>query len=911
MNTDNNIATHPLSLALAGSGAGVGGVGLYQTLKAEKDLNSWAKHTNKFKDLISAGDTILPDSNLAVQTTVDDAEKILASYYNDKSKFLKNRILGIKLPSLLRKNDLRYVDQLGKYFDASTPGAAKTFNSIVNNLLIPTKGFAKDNADNLNFESLSDEAKKIIKNAPDIKSTRAALAKLGQNELTYFDRMLMGHASGGSGLAEMLNGSHYVTGDAQDYISAGRKLLSKLKGGFGVAAGLGALGLGAAGAAALNKSASMASGPVDEWGPLKDIAGGTLAAGALTAGGVTAGGAWEGLKAIANPNRTVGFTYGKWGAIGDGHEAPARALKSILSDPESYKDLGLSKSEIRQLKKLKLIDLPKLESGFNMSQSKLPKNFNMLIDTGMGFSRPDSAVVKNGYGSGWSDTTGASKRVMQQIKDLRAKTVLHYLTDLSRIGRTGATLDINNLHALQGTRNNIALTYGDLDDIAPLHNYIQGEIPHDVKDPNAVKAVAEHKAKLPTAPTEIVHLKNGGGIAPAINAESLNSLIKYKDNNAVMEAIEKSLATDLGNFDQAANSTFNGTRLKELLDFKRKGGKIVTIAGSGRGDYVIPRAVAMAEALQRKGLGADKVRIVPLMGNFVEDGRFAAGEKFRLTNKLAERLGDIDPRIKALGALYADKATKTVKPYELLQRLADINMASTGTSALAETAHSGALSLIPEQWSDWDDWNNPNARRNILYNKEARKEAILGLLGNDEVKLNDGTKARLKDLSGAFNNDVHLDAWNSGNMKQSVRYKNFMHVPSGAIAQGQKLLSDDALNGQKSLWQKFRSTFSPENAKLVSNEFVDKAVNQGFNMDAVADLLADDKKLTHMKDVAKQTALQNIQDTKLAQRDFVRTVLSNVNKNVWMDRLRGAGKFALPAALIGAGGLGMYHTLSN
>lgn len=903
MSSINDKLSSPEGLIASGAGLGLGAKGLYDSSRILKGLSTWEDEAEKLKDLITPGKHKF--GGLSVQTSLADTDKIYDAYYRNRNKILNSRLLGVKLKNLLAKSDLRHLDLAGFADDLGTEGKGKAFSDFFRDRVLGTKSISAKNWDIkepdrfINLDDITNPARKALQDMTGIEEGHDKLKKLlTKDKLNVFNRFALGHATTGSGIAEIVNGSHFAKGNTQKYVQALRNMARRSGGVAGAVAGLGALGLGTGLYNKFTKEASTKDNV--------DVPQGLASLALIAAGGLTTPEAIEGAKLTFGPaNNTLGFSYGAYGDIGDGHKTPAANLRALfdLNDEkkgpanEAYlRELGLSDREIRDIKKLKLHDLARLEDGVNVAN--LPDKFNTIINTGMGHNVASQAGA-DGLSSGWvgrNNFGGVDRRIVQQTADLAPDTVINYMTDLAspHTAGGGATLEDARMRRLQGGRENIALTYGD--EAATAGYHAQSDSTN--KDNNLAKRLKETKG------LKRVHVNNGSGIAPALSADTVNFLSKYPTREAAAEALQQALDANPEVFDRIQGDAHNSTRIKDLLDFKRKGGKIITIAGSGRGDYTVSRALALMEALERKGI--KNVKVVPLLGQIANQSGFAKNEGIRLTNRLAERLEQAlgTKNFTALSALYP--SGNGLRPYDLMQALSDVNLASTGTSALAEAAHSGNLNFIPTQWSDAKGGAAATQNRHLA--QQAKEDLLTGLLGDESVALADGTKSTVGKIGY---HAPELDSWNRGNMEQAVLHDNFRNFDAGAVAEGQSSLSSKVLNRQKALARRLASSFSKNFSSIKPGVFENAITNQGFNMDGIADLIRDPKALKAAQDTALNTALQNIDSTKNAQRDIVRTVMGSIKKNNLLNRVKGVGLMAIPAASFGLGGYGLYDAIHN
>lgn len=394
------------------------------------------------------------------------------------------------------------------------------------------------------------------------------------------------------------------------------------------------------------------------------------------------------IESIRNPNRDIGFTYGDWSQIGAGHKTPAQNIQKILQRAIDNLPEGDPN------KKIRMFDIRRTAEG--LERTNLGRNLNMLYNTGLGLGRP-------GAGAEW--TAAYDRELAKELG--KTQSIRRYMTDLPSGGSVGATGTEEGL--LRGEMNgkriggkrvldNKLITYGS-------------DNPEDYPD-------FIRKKRL--------HVGNTHGGSPFIDPDYVDSLKKINSKDKVLGRLEEYVSGKREGLTPEARKS-----LSDVLARVKSGQKLVTIAGSGRGDYMAGRLIPSLESADRFGLGRGKVTFAPLLANYVPGSPEA-------TSQVGQAFAKMDPhgRVVPFGRLPGDA-------YAALQRLADTNMASTGTMAISEAANNGNLNAIPRNWNDLNSsgWDRMNAKKDI----------IRGLTG--------------KDVDPGM---VNLDSWNRGNIDHMI-----------------------------------------------------------------------------------------------------------------------------------------------
>jgi hypothetical protein len=163
-------------------------------------------------------------------------------------------------------------------------------------------------------------------------------------------------------------------------------------------------------------------------------------------------------------------------------------------------------------------------------------------------------------------------------------------------------------------------------------------------------------------------MKNRG-----VNAIRTNKTFTPLILNKALETARDLTPKDIILDDLAKSKPSLADRIKEL-----RGKKIITVSGSGRGDFVGQRAIELSNELESRGI--KNVKIIALTAS-------AGANK-----ELRAALANVPHVIPIHGKL-------DNKTFVGLQRIADMHMGSTGTSSLTESMlQSGGRNVVPAVW---------------------------------------------------------------------------------------------------------------------------------------------------------------------------------------------------------------------
>jgi hypothetical protein len=389
------------------------------------------------------------------------------------------------------------------------------------------------------------------------------------------------------------------------------------------------------------------------------------------------------------PNKNIGLTYGEMEGpygmpnIGGGHRGPSKALKSILEeaivDPKSPLH-GYNLDEIVR-NKAGIIHAP-------------PKAYNTILDTGLGlFTEP---------GDFWHGETRTHPGGPAPL-GIKAQSRMHLLTDSfanDRLHRGGATeyfrpkkfLDYLGLGPI--TSRHHYLGYGDnFERAAQLKGYRSGFL----------------GSLLPQQYTRLSE-----GLTPAVNKDVLDIIANPQTREQVTESLYK-------NFQKT-----NPDLASKIKDLASSGKRLVTISGSGRGDYAAARAIELAGALRTQGL--KDVTIAAQLG--------AAFDDPKQMQLLAEY-----PEILTFGKM-------PLKDYVNLQRISDMHLGSSGTSSIAESLLQDKPFGVPKDWG-FRRWYHGGGGYHITPNTPADTHAkFMEILGHDPT-----------------HGQMEVTSWNRGNLQ--------------------------------------------------------------------------------------------------------------------------------------------------
>jgi len=293
------------------------------------------------------------------------------------------------------------------------------------------------------------------------------------------------------------------------------------------------------------------------------------------------------------------------------------------------------------------------------------KRYNTIIDTGLGAYTIDP-------NNPWFDPTKATHHY-NLPRTFKTEGVLRYQTDMVDSSLQRGSAAFGRKHDKAG--KNIILSYG----------------PHTkekfkLDDPKArIHQVSEH-------------------MAPALNKQVVTQ-------NAFPPTSEQTLAGLMNSVEESQKASIQGLRGKKLL----------TVSGSGRGDYVALRARELHDALKAHNLH-NEYSVVALM----------AGAKGSEQEKLLHGTSVV-----SLGKL-------PQKEYNAIQGISHINWGSTGTSNIGESLAQRNVQAIPEHWGATPGKVTPG-----------------GIAHRQETKL--------KELGVNWNDHQYMDDWNRGNIEYALK----------------------------------------------------------------------------------------------------------------------------------------------
>ena len=746
------------------------------------------------------------------------------------------------------------------------------------------------------FSKLSPEAKKIIADSSTIVDKYEKLKALEDkaNGLRYFEDFILGHGDLNPGAAKLIGGgvigpvdpatgklSREVihTGFSKNYTKALKRPLKFLQAGNKLSIGaraagaaLGLYGLGRiAGDNLFSKEASFTDAPAElqlddsDLLPLTEL---TLGGGLTTLSGNVL---VEKIKQLIAdrkkaPNLNVGFNYGDWAFIGDGHKAPAANIRAALeryiaSLPEGHELKGVTLRDATGAPIMNEFGFPERKGGVQFKDLALrqggitpahAEDFNIIYDTGLGAAVPSKFVDPN-----IANNRAYGIDTAQKLKG-DAQTIKRYVTDTPSLfdnpigvkipsfgpAATGVNLpfDIPKIpgipmlptimgHGYWGADNDI-LGYGNLTD--------------EMKGLMRVPFIHGNFKNL--APTITG--------TPFINPKLLDMMNTYVTRDQKINRL-KELAEALPKDSVDRKSIFR------ILDDIASGKKVVTVAGSGRGDYVANRTFHMLDSADRMKL--NDITVVPLMGGYTGAKNLPKDQVQLLVDSI--RKADPKGRVVSFGRLQNEI-------YNLLQQISDVNMASTGQMAISEAANAGNLQAIPESWEDGG---------NRDYRKSIEKFQVKGW--KDILKAH-GIDLSAADYDAIFANSTpQLNTWNKGSMERFPedmkevfkRLKNY----DGPLREGVA---------------KYFTNWGVTNDTLKHNV-------QRIDTDSIAEWLSDDAKLKSLNQAAFEAAKANRAKIPAAYSELADDMVRTLQKNIKGQKLR-----ALPGAIGGAlgAGVGLY-----
>lgn len=709
------------------SGLTLGGLGLAGVgTKALSDVNKTHAALNSFSDLHKD-----LGARINAPLQMSDAEQILAEYVRRGKALSGSSVLGIPvgkflqygrpvmegshlgnllrggLASVIRRDPKPFMDNVdafqraGKHYDMytnpNTPfsefrhhhltdiGIPDEFNSLMNEhgkrdlSVFDDVAMSHINDRGNNFQAMVDKLRAANRHgAADAVSATVLGGQHGPYKAEGFlKKLISGHPGHEAYVARYKN-----FGDIASKIFRGGA-----KGAIGLGLGTAALGAGALGLK--NASLKLAFD--------RDLEAGI--AGASGLGALAAGmGAYKAYT--AKPNHNVAFTYGEMPAIGAGHKAPAEALIKTLerakqTDPR-LKDLNIERvvrdrHGVMSLPKQKEYALS-INTGFG--DSLYPGMAGNSEIGGKSFALPKGTHGANDLPVG-GDLINARKHVAYQtdINPFRPHVASHfpqtptYMELLSRQLRSGKLPNFD------------VLAYGNdpgaahiVPNLGEVHNLTEGATP--AIDPDVAKAIMSDTRT---------------------SDQVLDDVSKYYETTPQRPAF-------------LADDAARGPLAEQLRSLKGK--QLITVAGSGRGDFVGSRAQDLAKAIAAHPELKDKYGIVALLADGYEEQK-----------KLLEGL----PNTVGLGRVDRDL-------YNALQNRAHVSWGSTGASALSEGMLHNAITALPDKWGT-GDLSGIVGRHRDLMNASGRD--ILG-----------------REIQGPITDEIRnikpkaaLDEWNLGGMQ--------------------------------------------------------------------------------------------------------------------------------------------------
>lgn len=922
---DLNDPVTSAGLALGGGAGVVGSIMTNNFLNnAKDDFVKWENDTKKLWRNPAYKSQV---TGKWLQTSPEIADQLLDNYVNHAQRiaskqvgpFRWGRILGeAKLLPTEIKNIFRDADDVvdtsgeRKYYrmfsdpkyDKGALKAHMLHMARQSNLLDDKKHLP---AMRKAYDKLADDAKNILGDASSMRDKYNKLKGLTDNSgLKYFEDYVLGGFDEHPGIAKLVGGgiigkmdpkTGVLTNEAlhsgmgKDYmhalktpfkaLSAGNKLMLGAK---GATAAVGLYGLGRILNENMNKSAAS---PLEELAELADneTVLGTLeaaAGGGLTT--LTGGEAIEKLKQLTEdakkaPNLNVGFTYGSTPVIGDGHKAPASHIRQILERYiESLPDGHELKGEVmlgddgkpllneygfaRRKGGVQFDDLPLYAGGVSPN---VTKDYNIIYNTGLGAVRHPSMDPNE---------VNARQYGFDSIPKLQGttQTIKNYVTDTPQIA-DGSVFGIKALEGIKLPAPNLgAAAYGPglPFDMQWGDKYLTGHgfygANNEVLGYGPISNKILRYSRWPFIPGTFKNLAPDTIGTPFISPATLDKMNMY-------DTREKKLARFKEILDAWDPNDTSGDKekLSKIYDAINNGKRVVTISGSGRGDYVGNRTAHLLDSLDRYGI--DDVEVVSLMGGYTGAKDLPAADR----KKLIDTLAKIDPRgrVTTFGRLANE-------PYTLIQQISDINLAATGQMGISEAANGGNVQFIPEFWFDdyganrdrLREWQM-NAWEDILTDKRTKKIPYQGYYRDIFER---STPA--------------LSNWNGGSLDRFPKDMPDVFKSMGIYKGG---LREGARNYLRN-WGLSEDTLD------INHQLIDT--------DPVAELLLDKNrgKLAEMNLKATEAARRNRATLPGAQKALAEDMVNTLKENISRQKLK-----ALPGAIgntVGAG-MGVYGMIDG
>lgn len=919
INIDLNDPLTNAGLAITG-GASIGGSIWIDKLidQHKKGLALWDKSTQRLYNLPTYKSKL---TGRWLQVSPENADKLLNNYVSNAQRLSSKKLIGSLtsghilnesriIPRDFRnlfENDKVDTKHLRDYYRPFT-NANATKEELKNHAL---KTFRERNSGFLEgwqneqmrsaYNNLSDEAKAILAESDSISSKYKKLSALADKAgLNYVEDFILGSSNVHPGAAKAIGGG--VTGVidpktgkySQEVLHSGmaRPFIKDLKmplsvmnttnklmmGAKGATAAVGLYGLGRLLGEELNKSAS-ADDLIER---LQDINSDDTLLGIAETGvggaaaSVSGSALIERLKQLAEdskkaPNLNVGFSYGNVPKIGEGHKSPSNHIRQILeryieSLPEGHplkgevilgadgkpvlNELGFAKRKGG----VQFHDIAQLNHGVSPS---VAKNYNIIYNTGLG-----GAVNHPGMDHKWI-SIGEYANNSKRLKGT-AQTIKNYATDTPKLVDQAFgpfTIKVPNYGSpVSGPGWAFNIKMQDiLPENFPWREYYGHGYYGANQDVIAYGKIPDEIARRTFRPLISGEFKNMAPDiigTPFISPATLDTMNKYTTREQKINRIKELIdAWD------PADTSGTKDKVSRIYNALKDGRRVVSIAGSGRGDYVGERTAHLLDSLDR--FGVDDVEVLSLMGGYTGAKDLSNADRLKLINNLAA--ADKKGRVTAVGRLENEL-------YTLLQQVSDINLATTGQMGVSEAANAGNLQFIPERWNDLNQ--EPMKR----YQTRAWSD-ILTNRGKNPTNVN---YAHIFDGS-----TPQLDVWNGGTLKYFPEqmpdvFKRLNSYEGDVRAGAAEYLRNWGL--------------SDEAIKLNP---------QRIDTDPVAELLLDKNKgkLADMSRKAFEAASANRAKLPAAQEALVKDFTETLNNNITRQKLR-----AVPGA-IGHGlvaGLGVY-----
>lgn len=734
------------------------------------------------------------------------------------------------------------------------------------------------------FESLPENIKKIIDNPKTgiVEKYKELEAAGDMGGINYLEDYVLGHGTNpgtakvvGGGIVGKIDDAGKVTqevlhpGYSRNYtffVNPKLKLLRNLNrlklGGNAAVAGLGLFGLGKQlfGEDSLLKSAAI--GDNIDWeqagGVAETAGGGALAAASAFKINDKVKQLLADLK--AEPNMNVGFSYGAYKGVGDGHKTPANNIRKILekyvdSLPDGHElkgtplldDAGnpiLNELGFKKRKGgIQFLDLGNFDHGIGPG---VGKDLNMLYNTGMGIAVPNFmwSVGHPQYGN---PTVEKNKKMLQSLRNYMTDTPYSIKLGPVDVPSFGAAV-VTPKHGIFGLNG-----HGyDISDVATLG---YGNIPkgHQIA----------HKL-LPVFGGRLINIAPEVNGTPLINPDVLDRMNATPTRENAIDAFEALLKKK-----KAAGQDVSA--FQDILDSVKRGDRLITLAGAGRGDYGAGKTAHMLAALDR--VGANNVKVVSMLGSYT-GANLPKETRDNMIDNIKVMDGPDSKRLTVFGRLDNDL-------YTALQRMSHANLGATGQMGISEMANAGNLQFIPEKWQDMKRKNNFDIQGLMQSAPEMRE--WLNNKWADLANIKDPAQ-RAKFIKNFDNLHPVLDFWNKGSME--LMPKDFSDV----------FKTYGAYEGE--LW--------PEVRKYLKNIGLSDATidmnPQRFDMTEIAKLMLPEnaEELSRLTSLAESAAAKNREIIPQAQQALIDDMVNTVQKNVRKQKFK-----ALPGLAGGALGAGL------